>query len=289
LPWPFGTVRRLDYGVVHSVLVGYDAVPGAPAPKPDTSKAEDAPPATANRLWDEAESADVSYVIAGKAGDRQSFETVSANLRVLYRIGLDDQSAWNAVYRAVDPEALVRSTSGRLFARFFAAKTLDAVLGENREQIAQSLQAAEQVELDRLQSGIEIVSVVVEAIHPPSGAADAYHSVQAAEIVADTSISNERGRAQSTINVAELQARQMTNEAQDMASDLTSEAEDLAYKAGGKAFLLERYFANLKSSLGRASLEIIDDRLKQPDLPIIDLRPPMGIPAGTAESEDQTP
>jgi regulator of protease activity HflC (stomatin/prohibitin superfamily) len=298
LPWPFGTVRRVDYGVVHSVLIGADAATGGKV-VPDLSTAEDMPPASANRLWDETQGADVSYVIASASGDRQSFETVSADLRVLYRIGLDDDSARRAIYRSVDPAALVSSTSGRLFARFFAAETLDGVLGENRQAIADSLQAAEQRELDRLGSGIEIVSVVVEAIHPPSGAADAYHSVQAAQIVADTSISNERGRAESTSNVARLQARQTTNQAAGFAADLTSDAEVQllhfkadadAAKAGGKAFLLERYFADLKTALPSASLEIVDDRLKQPDLPFIDLRPPgQTPPSGTTANGDQTP
>ena len=63
------------------------------------------------------------------------------------------------------------------------------------------LRAAAQADLDAAQSGIEIVAMVVEAIHPPAGAAEAYHAVQAAEINANARVAAERGRAAATLAV----------------------------------------------------------------------------------------
>ena len=53
LPWPFGQVRRVEYGVVHAVSVGAEPG-GCGCHGADTSTADgNAPPVSANRLWDQ--------------------------------------------------------------------------------------------------------------------------------------------------------------------------------------------------------------------------------------------
>jgi regulator of protease activity HflC (stomatin/prohibitin superfamily) len=282
LPWPFGLVRHVELGPVHAVSIGYggqDAIPDVD----DHSTAEGDAPASANRLWDSAQPSDVPYVIASGSPDRQSFETVSANVRVLFRIGLRDADARDALYREADPDSLVQSLAGRLLIRFFATHTLSSVLGQNHGVIADDMQARLQTALDQIGSGIEIVAVIIEAIHPPSGAATAYRNVQAAEIEATTSIATERGRAQTTESVAHLDAHDATDDATAWAAetvnsaqvDLTDiAADDRPYRAAARPFLLERYFSDLKAALANVPLEIVDHRLSDTSLPTIDLRPP---------------
>jgi len=278
LPWPFGQVRRLEYGVVHTVTVGVD--PGRPATV-DTSTADGPPPAAANRLWDDKGGQDISYLIASRAGGRESFETVSVDISVLYRIGLDDLSARRALYGTVAPDPLVRALSGRRLAHFFAQHTLDQVLGARREQVADGLRRDLQAELDDRHSGIEVVAVVIESMHPPAGAAPAYRSVQAAEITASASRAEETGRAYGTLSAARRSADRVRDDAAGLAAELVgvaqserwqSDADSLAWRGGGEAFLLERYFSNLRTALGRAALEIVDDRLGTAGLPVVDLR-----------------
>jgi regulator of protease activity HflC (stomatin/prohibitin superfamily) len=288
LPWPFGIVRHIEYGVLHTVPISYgnqDAGVSDAASAPDTSTAEGAPPASSNRLWDVAQPSDVAYIIASDSAGRQSFETISVSLRVLFRIGLDDDDARRALYRVEDPDALVRRLSGRLLAQFFASRTLSGVLGTDQAAIARQLRTELQQELDRLHSGLDVVAVVVEAIHPPTGAAAAYRNVQAAEIAAATDIATERGRAQTTASVAESAARDATDQAQGTAAATVGaakvvlrnlQADEAAYRAAGEPFLLERYFANLKSALANSSIAIIDHRLTDPNEPVIDLRPMFG-------------
>ena len=288
LPWPFGRIRRVEFGVVHAVAIG--AEPGGTKLAVDTSTADGPPPLSANRLWDEQSGTDSAYLIASRGGGQQSFETVSANIRVLYRIGLDDESARRALYGVVAPDALVRSLSDRLLARFFVDRTLDQVLGARREQVADDLRAALQAELDARRSGVEVVAVIVESIHPPSGAAMAYRGVQAAQIVASTRSAEETGRAFGSLSVAARDAHNLNDQAQALAAELVgaarsdrwqADADTLAYRDGGRAFLLERYFANLRGALGHdAGLEIIDNRLDRSEAPMVDLRPP----AAAAES-----
>lgn len=279
LPWPFGQVRHVEYGVVHAVGVGAD--PGAEAIAADTSTADGAAPVGANRLWDQSSGADIAYLIASHSAGRQSFETVSVDIRVLYRIGLDDVSAQRALYGLVEPDPLVRALSGRLLAQYFGVHTLAEVLGARREQVATQLRDALQTELDARRSGIEVVALVVESMHPPGGAATAYRNVQAAQVIASTRRAEETGRAHSTLSVAARDARDVEDQAQASAGELVgaaqaerwqSDADQLAYQDGGRAFLLERYFGNLRIALGTAGLEIIDHRLSQPNMPMIDLR-----------------
>jgi regulator of protease activity HflC (stomatin/prohibitin superfamily) len=175
LPWPLGTARLVEYGRVHEIGL----IPTALDAQLRYS-AEEPSPAAADRLWDRVHPAEITLVIASDANARQSFQSVSADLRVLYRVGLTDAAAIQAAYAIAVPEDLVRAAAGRVTAGYFAARTLDAVLGANRETMAATLRSRIQAELDRHGSGLHIVDVVIEAIHPPAGAAEAYHTVRAA-------------------------------------------------------------------------------------------------------------
>jgi regulator of protease activity HflC (stomatin/prohibitin superfamily) len=127
-----------------------------------------------------------------------------------------------------------------------------------------------QAQLDALRSGIEIVGLVVEELHPPAGAASAYRAVQAAQIDASAAIAQEQGRARGTASLALRDA----NDARDAALAQAAEteqaaatektrmlADDRAWRAGGAAFLMEQRFARLRASLGHAPLEIVDSRI----------------------------
>jgi regulator of protease activity HflC (stomatin/prohibitin superfamily) len=277
LPWPLARVRRVELGTVHELALGGDAVFGR-----DTTPAEAAPPVSADRLWDRPHPGEVTYLIASASEGRQGFQIVSTDLRILWRIGLGDADANRAVYGTVSPDTLLREAANRLLARFFAVRTLDSVLGERRETMAEALRSALAEDIAPLNSGIEILAVVVEAVHPPAGAAAAYHAVQAAAIAARTSVATEQGQASGAANRARQEAHGLTVGAQAAADErvlgaradaVRFAADHGAYAAGGRAFLLERYFADISAALAGASVTIVDDRLDAASAPVIDLRP----------------
>jgi regulator of protease activity HflC (stomatin/prohibitin superfamily) len=287
LPWPLGTARVLEYGPVHEI-----GLAGTPGPIEHTG-AEDPAPASANRLWEQAHPEEVELLIASAANGRESFQSVSADLRILYRIGLTDDAALHSAYATANPESLVRSTAGRAVADYFVGRTLDQVLGADHAQMSEALRANLQGALDRAGSGLDAVAVVIEAVHPPAGAADAYHNVRAAEIAAQTSIAVERGAA-ATVHAQSLQyaSDQTANATADAAetvagaktAHLRFTADQEAATAGGRSFLLERYFAALTAALGKAPKTIIDHRLSTPDAAVLDLRP-LVPGAGPAKEE----
>ncbi|HBO6909317.1 TPA: protease modulator HflK, partial [Pseudomonas aeruginosa] len=243
--------------------------------------AEGPAPDSANRLWDASHVSEKSQVIASLADHRQSFQIVNMDVRIVYRIALDDASALAATYRSADVPTLVRSTASRVLVHAFASRTLDEVLGEQRAGLAEQIGQAVQADLDRLGSGVEVLGAAVEAIHPPAGAANAYHAVQAAQITAQALIARERGQAAAQRNEAQLQASVAHDRASAQAretlaaaqaADRRFAAEREGYADAGQAFLLEAYYRQLGRGLGKANLLLIDHRIAGAGAPTIDLR-----------------
>lgn len=291
LPWPLGRVLSVENGVVHELAtsVGETSAPVEAEP------AEGPAPAIANRLWDASHVNDKSQVIASSRADKQSFQIVNMDVRFVYRIGLSDQAALAATYNSADVPTLIRSTASRILVHDFASRTLDGLLGEDRVGLSEEIGRAVQADLQKLDSGVEILATVVEAIHPPAGAANAYHGVQAAQIGAQALISRERGAAAEATNQAQLQASiardQATASAHEInssaqAADLKFAAERKAYSSAGQAFVLEQYLSQLTQGLANAKLLVLDHRLGgSSNAPTIDLRT-FTLPADPAPSRN---
>ncbi|MDP3295485.1 MAG: protease modulator HflK [Nevskia sp.] len=277
LPWPFGRLRAVENGSIHAIstVIEDDETP-------DSSSAEGLAPDAANRLWDAAHESENGQVIAGLAGDRQSFQVINMDVRFIYRIGLGDAAAMAATYNSADLPTLIRNTAGRVLVEDFASRTLDGVLSEKRDALARDVGRRVQADLDALDSGVEILATLIEQIHPPSGAANAYHGVQAALIRAQAAIARERGRAAEEINDAQLQASIATDKAGAIAREAMSgaeaaqrrfAAEQSAYQAAGKAFVLEQYLSQLSAGLKDAKLVLLDHRIGSgASAPTLDLR-----------------
>jgi regulator of protease activity HflC (stomatin/prohibitin superfamily) len=278
LPWPWGRLLSVENGVVHELATSV----GDSGAATEASPAEGPAPAIANRLWDASHVNDKSQVIASQRADQQSFQIVNMDVRFVYRIGLTDSAALAATYNSADVPTLIRSTASRVLVHEFASRTLDGLLGADRVSLAEEIGRAVQADLQSLDSGVEVLATVVEAIHPPAGAANAYHAVQAAQIGVQASIARERGAAAEQTNQALLQASIANDQAQATAReiDATARAADLqfsadrqAYATAGHAFVLEQYLSQLSQGLVNAKLLILDHRLGgSGNSPTIDLR-----------------
>jgi regulator of protease activity HflC (stomatin/prohibitin superfamily) len=278
LPWPFGTMLAVENGVVHELAT---SVSEGASSEQALDPAEGPPPAVANRLWDATHINDKSQVIASGSGDKQSFQIVNMDVRFVYRVGLSDEAAMAATYNSADIPSLIRSTASRVLVHDFASRTLDELLGEQRTDLAADIGDAVQRDLKKLDSGVEILATVVESIHPPAGAANAYHAVQAAQISAQALISRERGAAADKANLAQLHAsiahdQAAANSRETMATaqgaDLRFTAEQQGYAKAGQAFLLEQYLSQLTLGMTHAKLLVLDHRLGGTSAPTIDLR-----------------
>lgn len=280
LPWPMGQTRRLEYGIVHEISPGLADAPASIA------AAEGPAPPDADRLWEQAHPAEQTLLVAspaaGSDGTRQSFQVVSADVRLRYRVGMTDAAAIEAAYATAEPETLMRAIAGRVIAGFAAGRTLDQLLGENRERLGELLRVAVQSRLDADRTGLEVSAVVIEAIHPPAGAAEAYHAVQAAGILAAASVSAERGRAAATLAHASQYAASLVAQSQAAGVEATARAtadtssfvaDRESAAAHPLSFPLERRLSALGTSLAKSVLTVIDRRIANAGAPTIDLRP----------------
>ena len=279
LPWPFGKARAIDNGAVHQLIVS--GSPEESAAASPLVPADAQTPAQVNRLWDVVHQGETSQVIAGASGDRQNFQIVSADVRLDYRIGLSDAAARASLYRADDVPGTVRAIANREVVRYLASHTLDSLLETRQTVMADTLRRAVQTQLDRLSSGVEVVAVVIESVHPPAGASAAWHSVQAAQIRSEASVAQARGLAAQSLGDAQQQAETSVAQATAQAADITSaaqvqqtsfSADVIAAQAGGPAFVLEYYLHNLQKGLQNAHITVIDDRLVDGNRATIDLR-----------------
>ncbi|WP_425928019.1 protease modulator HflK [Pseudomonas sp. NyZ201] len=276
LPWPLGRVLVVDNGQVHELATSGDAALADPL-----ADAEGPAPAAANRLWDASHISENAQVIAGDGGGRQNFQIVNMDVRFIYRIGLDDRAALAATYHSTDVAMLLRTIANRVLVRDFASRSLDGVLGAERQALGQDIGAAVQADLDRLDSGVQVLVTSVEAIHPPAGAANAYHGVQAAQITAQALIARDRGKATEQSSQAWTKATGLDHQATSSAhetearariAELRFSAERSAWQQAGQAFVLEQYLDHLAKGLGKASSLIIDHRLGAAQAPTLDLR-----------------
>lgn len=284
LPWPMGILRPVEFGTLHEIKVASNA-PDSEARIP----VEAIPPASTNHLWDTAVPTEAEYLVASESqGGAQGFQAVDAEIHVVYRTGLTAADAMQAVYGAeTDPATLVSEASSRVVSRYFASHTLEMVMGAQRDALAESLRAALAQDIAAYHAGIEIVSVHIESVHPPAGAAAAYHQVQAAEINAKASVFNETARAKRMAGVADQEAHELITAAQASADEKINaatadaylfNADRKAYAEGQNSFMMERTFAAMISALRQVRLTIVDNRLTPAQAPVIDLRP-TGTPA----------
>jgi regulator of protease activity HflC (stomatin/prohibitin superfamily) len=290
LPWPLGAIRTTELGVIHLLPIEFLLPRGAVALQSSSvggegnqklAAAEARAPRSADRLWTDDHPFEGSYIIASEEGGRQSFQLVNIDMAVMYRVGLSEQAARDAAYRVTGIDELIQALSGQLLVRYFTHNTLLDLLGQSRETFSKQFQIALQEQLDHFSTGVESIGVSVEAIHPPPGAANAYHDVQAAEIIATTQISLRRGESSRTLKSAQRLAGADRNEAAAAAAERVAEAQSQsvlfaadrqAYAQDGYPFLLERWLDDVGKGLAGSRLVLIDHRLGPQNIPALDLR-----------------
>ncbi len=289
LPWPLGRLRSVEYGAIHAVPIGVDQ--SAAQASTVAVGAEAVPPVSLNRLWETAHADQAHYLVPSQSSATQSFQSVATEIYVLYRVGLTNTAALQSLYTVADPESLIKAAASRLVLRYFNSRTLAEVIGAQRENVAGMLRSELAADPDIRSAGIDVVSVLIEEIHPPAGAAAAYHAVQAARIDASASISNEQGRAKRTAGVAQEEAHERNAVADARAAETIHAADAVAYRfnaerhayeEGKQSFLLERRFSADVAAYSRAHITLIDHRLSSDQHTILDLRSLAAAPPSAA-------
>lgn len=248
LPWPFGKTVVYNTEAVSTITIGY---------RSDTS---------GDNVWTQTHGSEEYELLLG-GGE----ELVSINLCIEYKIS--DLNAY--LVNCARPESILEASAYELVADKTLVTDLNTLLSINREEFASDFMNDLTEKISIRNTGLEIVSVVLESIHPPLGIADIYQRLVSAEIEASTRVMNAEAAATVRILEAEMSSHSQVSyataehhskiaEAQaEVAEFMASVAADNEYQ---DAYRYYKYINAIKSAYGNLNLIIIGSDIDQSQL-----------------------
>lgn len=185
-PWLIDKTEIHDTETIRKVTVGY--------------KADE----NVDNVWTEAHG-DSEYKLLLGSGN----ELVSINLRVEYRIS--DLKQYLSL--SASPDKILEAKAYELILSRTINTDLESILSTNRETFAKSLEAELSEAVESVDMGLEVVSVIMESIHPPVEVAEVYQAFIGAEIDAEEMILTAQGSASHIVASAESGANMAINNA----------------------------------------------------------------------------
>ena len=239
LPWPFDKVEIYDTDVVKEMTIGYVST------------------GTTDNLWTEKSGIDEYKLLLGGGN-----ELVSLNLRINYKIS--DVRAY--ALSSQSPDGIVQATAYNVITETIISTDIDTLLESDRVEFSDSFAEKLISGIEKYETGIEIVSVVLESIHPPVEIAEVFQKLISAEITASKYIYEAKGLSEVTLADANRRYDASVNAAisdqydkvakakSDVAKFMASLQADTDYSA---AYRYYKYLEALKTAYGKSTLIII--------------------------------
>jgi len=114
---------------------------------------------------------------SGPSARRVAVSLLRVALPIQYRI--KDLAAWRTKF--VDPAKVFEELAYRELVRYSASVDVDQAMGADRKRIADDLERIIQAEADALGLGVQIVTLGLQGVHPPSEVAKEFEAVVGAE------------------------------------------------------------------------------------------------------------
>ncbi len=238
LPYPFDKVELYNTESVKKITIGY-------------SSTEDA-----DNLW--TESQDNEYKLLLGSGD----ELVSINLRLEYKI----KDVKSYLESSASPEAILEAQAYELVTSKTISTDLTTLLSTDRDAFADAFRTELMKKLNSHDIGIEIVSVVLESIHPPIEIASIYQQIISAEIEAEQLIIEAQNVASVAKSKAEEERDSAIGEAQALHSTKVAEAKTAvaefmagvgAYNTYSSEYKYYKYLEAIREAYKKADLVIV--------------------------------
>lgn len=150
-------------------------------------------------------------------GDENLIETT---LVVQYRI----QDLSEYLFAGESPVELLRQVVRAALVEAFAATPVDEVLTSAKASLQNQVRQAAQARLDRCRAGVTVVSVNLQSVAPPHGAAGAFRAVSDARADAAQSIDRAGGERDRALRLARGEADKLRTEARVAADRRLQEA-----------------------------------------------------------------
>ncbi len=241
LPYPLDKVDIYNTESVNKLTIGYSSTQ-------DT-----------DNVWT-GEHGKNEYKLLLGGGD----ELVSINIRVEYKI----KDLKKYLTSTCAPEQFLEAQAYELVTDRTITTSLATLLSTDRDAFAKTFETELGKKLDGYDTGIEIVSIVLESIHPPLEVASVYQEIISAEIEAEEIMISAQCEAET--KKAEAQQKYDTavgeanaNHSTKVANARTEIAEFMAgveaYKTYPSAYRYYKYLGALKNAYGNANLVIVGD------------------------------
>ena len=241
LPAPFDTVECYDTEKVNKVSIGYIA-------KEDM-----------DNLWTGSHGSNEHKLLLGDGN-----ELVSINLKIEYKI--NDLKTYVTTSSA--PTSILEAYAYDLITQRVIVTDLETLLAVDRGEFTATFKKELEDVLERHDIGVELVSVVMESIHPPLEIASIYQGVIGAEIQAEETIKKAENSANVTITNATATKDVTINAAisenhTKVAGATSSVSEFMASVAANEAnkdsYHYYKYLDALSQSYGKANLILVGD------------------------------
>ena len=240
-PWLIDKTEIHDTETIRKVTIGY--------------KADE----NVDNVWTEAHGGNEYKLLLGSGK-----ELVSINLRVEYKIS--DLKQYLSL--SSSPDSILEAKAYELILSRTINTDLESILSTNRESFAKSLEAELSESVERVGMGLEIISVIMESVHPPVEVAEVYQAFIGAEIDAEEMILTAQGEASQIVASAETGAKIAINDAKVDYFEKVSAAkveisEFMAAVEASEAFPNEyayyRYLGAISKAYSSSKLIILGD------------------------------
>lgn len=186
LPWPFDRVDIYDTNSIRRVAIGYIST------------------GDQDNIWTETHGGEEYLLLLGDGN-----EMVSINLQVEFKI--DDLLDY--ISSSASPESMLQAQAYEIITARTIATDLDTLLAADREAFSETFRQELTDRIAPYGTGLEVVNVVLESIHPPVDIADVYQDIISAGIDAEYMILNAQADANSTVMNAKKQSIQTVSTA----------------------------------------------------------------------------
>ena len=241
LPAPFDKVEYYDTQKVNKVSIGYVA-------KEDT-----------DNLWTGTHGSSEHKLLLGGGN-----ELVSINLKIEYKIS--DLRAY--VTKSATPASVLEAHAYDLITQRVIVTDLESLLAVDRGAFTSNFKKELEEGLSDYDIGIEIVSVVMESIHPPLEIASIYQGVIGAEIQAEeiirkaenaatVTLTNAQATKESTINKATAENHTKVAGATSSVSEFMASVE--ANNTNKDSYQYYKYLNALSQAYGKSNLILVGD------------------------------
>ena len=198
-------------------------------------------------------------------------ELVSVNLRIEYKI--------NDLYKYLSncsaPESLLEASAYELVTDRMISTDLTTLLSVDRAAFADNFHDELDRKIGEYNIGIDVVSVVLESIHPPIDIAEIYQRTISAGIDAEKYILNAKALAAVTIAKAEKSydtaVKQANAEKYTKVANARSEVAEFmagveAHKSYPDAYTYYKYLNAIRRAYGNAKIVIVGEGINSENL-----------------------